>query len=305
MARSRRAHREPTVHWVLLAAVLVVLVTALLVSGVVNGQVGEGEHAPPSEAGTEPVPPALVGGGPVVDPTRPEQPGLSIPRRHVVLTFDDGPTEIHPGDPRRAAGADVPATFFVLGARAAARPDLIRRMHAEGHEVGVHTFTHVNLANVPPRRLRLELEPDASWRSPRRPATPPPVAAAVLLGGGGDSVRRTGRRSERRQLPGRLHRPGHAGLGAARRRRRSSRPGCRADGQGAVVMLHDGGGDRSQTVAAVDRLITRAAGARLHVRHGHASGRAAVALASGDGCSAIAGRTGQRGRTASGRLVVA
>ena len=46
----------------------------------------------------------------------------------------------------------------MLGARAAERPDLVRRMRAEGHEVGVHTYTHVNLANVPPWRQRMELD---------------------------------------------------------------------------------------------------------------------------------------------------
>ena len=45
----------------------------------------------------------------------------------------------------------------MLGARAAERPDLIRRMRAEGHEIGVHTYTHVHLANVPGWRQRAEL----------------------------------------------------------------------------------------------------------------------------------------------------
>ena len=52
----------------------------------------------------------------------------------------------------------VKGTFFVIGSRVAQRPDLVRRMRAEGHDVGVHTFTHVNLANVPAWRLRLELD---------------------------------------------------------------------------------------------------------------------------------------------------
>ena len=130
---------------------MLVLVAALLIYGVVNGQVGEGAQAPQSQAGTEPVPPAVRSGGPVIDPTKPAEPGLSIPHRHVVLTFDDGPTRVDCGHPRRAARRGVPATFFVVGARAADRPDLLRRMHDEGHEVGVHTFTHMNLANVSPR----------------------------------------------------------------------------------------------------------------------------------------------------------
>jgi peptidoglycan/xylan/chitin deacetylase (PgdA/CDA1 family) len=64
-------------------------------------------------------------------------------RRAVALTFDDGP---HPE--RTPAILDtlkrhgVQATFFVTGERAAAHPEIIRRIVAEGHLVGNHTFSH-------------------------------------------------------------------------------------------------------------------------------------------------------------------
>lgn len=63
--------------------------------------------------------------------------------RRVALTFDDGP------DPQRTpavldllARQRVRATFFVVGARAEAHPELVRRMVAEGHVVGNHSYTH-------------------------------------------------------------------------------------------------------------------------------------------------------------------
>lgn len=63
--------------------------------------------------------------------------------RRVALTFDDGP------DPQRTpavldllARQGVRATFFVVGARAEAHPELVRRMVAEGHVVGNHSYTH-------------------------------------------------------------------------------------------------------------------------------------------------------------------
>lgn len=63
--------------------------------------------------------------------------------RRVALTFDDGP------DPQRTpavldllARQGVRATFFVVGARAEAHPELVRRMAAEGHVVGNHSYTH-------------------------------------------------------------------------------------------------------------------------------------------------------------------
>jgi len=61
----------------------------------------------------------------------------------VALTFDDGPDPIFTAqilDVLAAHGAR--ATFFVLGQRAAQYPELIRRMHREGHAVGTHTQHH-------------------------------------------------------------------------------------------------------------------------------------------------------------------
>jgi len=65
------------------------------------------------------------------------------PRKAIALTFDDGP---HPEHTPRVldvlARRGVLATFFVVGERAAAHPDLVRRMVAEGHAVGNHTQSH-------------------------------------------------------------------------------------------------------------------------------------------------------------------
>jgi peptidoglycan/xylan/chitin deacetylase (PgdA/CDA1 family) len=67
--------------------------------------------------------------------------------RRVWLTFDDGPHPEHTPrllDVLRDAG--VPATFFVIGRGATAHPEIVRRMKAEGHAVGNHTFNHVDAA---------------------------------------------------------------------------------------------------------------------------------------------------------------
>jgi peptidoglycan/xylan/chitin deacetylase (PgdA/CDA1 family) len=68
---------------------------------------------------------------------------LPADRQIVALTFDDGPDpEVTPRilDVLGAHGAR--ATFFVLGERAARYPEMIRRMHREGHTVGTHTHRH-------------------------------------------------------------------------------------------------------------------------------------------------------------------
>ena len=67
---------------------------------------------------------------------------LPSSRSAVALTFDDGPSETTPLilDVLRAEG--VRATFFVLGEAVDKRPDLLRRIAAEGHQIGIHGNTH-------------------------------------------------------------------------------------------------------------------------------------------------------------------
>lgn len=75
-----------------------------------------------------------------------ESAGKNEERRKVALSFDDGP---HPAyteqllDGLKKRG--VKATFFVTGEHAALHPDIIRRMSEEGHLIGNHTYTHIQL----------------------------------------------------------------------------------------------------------------------------------------------------------------
>jgi peptidoglycan/xylan/chitin deacetylase (PgdA/CDA1 family) len=63
--------------------------------------------------------------------------------RSVSLTFDDGPHPTHtPALLDRLAAHRIRATFFVLGRNAEKYPEIVRRMAAEGHDVGHHSFTH-------------------------------------------------------------------------------------------------------------------------------------------------------------------
>jgi len=83
----------------------------------------------------------------------------SAARPQIALTFDDGPT---PGvterilDELKQRGAQ--ATFFMIGQRILAAPDLARRVVAEGHEVGNHTYTHPKLTGLPPLRAEEEIQ---------------------------------------------------------------------------------------------------------------------------------------------------
>jgi peptidoglycan/xylan/chitin deacetylase (PgdA/CDA1 family) len=70
----------------------------------------------------------------------------------VALTYDDGPSPEHtPGVLDELARRGVRATFFVLTDCAQAHPELVRRMLAEGHEVGLHGIDHTRLTTLPGR----------------------------------------------------------------------------------------------------------------------------------------------------------
>lgn len=63
--------------------------------------------------------------------------------RAIALTFDDGPDPTHtPAVLDRLRALRVRATFFVIGGKAEAHPDLVARIAEEGHEVGHHSYTH-------------------------------------------------------------------------------------------------------------------------------------------------------------------
>lgn len=78
--------------------------------------------------------------------------------KYIALTFDDGPkagtTDVLL-DGLRDRGAS--ATFFVVGEQAQRYPELVRRMGAEGHQVGNHTWSHVRLEGAKPETVREEI----------------------------------------------------------------------------------------------------------------------------------------------------
>lgn len=100
--------------------------------------------------------PAALYGAPLRWST-PRLAGRSEPR-HIALTFDDGP------DPRSTPTLlktldehDVRATFFLVGEHIEPNRRLVAEMHAAGHEVAVHGWTHRCVLGIPPARLRNDL----------------------------------------------------------------------------------------------------------------------------------------------------
>ncbi|TCO75196.1 polysaccharide deacetylase family protein [Marinisporobacter balticus] len=80
-------------------------------------------------------------------------------KKVIALTFDDGP---HPRFTPQILDLlkkyDAKATFFVLGKHVALYPDVVKREVLEGHEIGNHTFTHIDVKQTPKKKIQEEFE---------------------------------------------------------------------------------------------------------------------------------------------------
>ncbi|MGB1130646.1 MAG: polysaccharide deacetylase family protein [Haloferula sp.] len=83
---------------------------------------------------------------------------VSVSEPYVAMTFDDGP---HPRNTPRLLDIlrdrNIKATFYVIGRNVDLYPALTRRIVAEGHEIGNHTYTHGNLTKMSDAKVREEM----------------------------------------------------------------------------------------------------------------------------------------------------
>jgi cellulose synthase/poly-beta-1,6-N-acetylglucosamine synthase-like glycosyltransferase/peptidoglycan/xylan/chitin deacetylase (PgdA/CDA1 family) len=203
------------------------------------------------------VPAAVQDGGPIISVDGGKVSSSRMPARTIALTFDDGPDPAW--TPRVLdvlAKHHVPATFFVIGSEVARHPELARRIAAEGHEIGAHTFTHPDLARLPAWRKQLECSQTqlaiayATGRGTSLLRPPYSSTADALTDDDYATVRAVGAQGYLTVLDD-LDSEDWKRPGVDRIVRNATPHGDR----GAVVLFHDAGGDRSQTVAALDRLI--------------------------------------------------
>ncbi|MFC9509430.1 bifunctional polysaccharide deacetylase/glycosyltransferase family 2 protein [Streptomyces sp. NPDC057002] len=159
---SRSAHRrharsrDPRGHWRLLALTLSVVFVVLLFEGWTIHEVDAAKSRRPC---TEPVPKAVDKSGPVLRGIDGDKvSSAAAPARTVALTFDGGPDpEWTPRLLDLLREHHAHATFFVFGAQAARHPDLVRRILAEGHEIGSGTYTGADLGSSSRVRFGMEL----------------------------------------------------------------------------------------------------------------------------------------------------
>jgi cellulose synthase/poly-beta-1,6-N-acetylglucosamine synthase-like glycosyltransferase/peptidoglycan/xylan/chitin deacetylase (PgdA/CDA1 family) len=181
----------------------------------------------------------------------------------VALTFDDGPSaEWTPKILDILKQKGVKATFFIVGENGEANPGLVQRILAEGHEIGNHTFTHPNLGETSTEVARLEINatqrlvealtgrsmrlfrpPFFGDAEPTTPSEIEPVKLAQTLG-----YVTVGLRVDPDDWQG-----PSADLIVQRILDRMADTNPETRGQ--IVLLHDAGGDRSHTVAALPRII--------------------------------------------------
>ena len=177
----------------------------------------------------------------------------------ITLTFDDGPDgQWTPMILDTLKSRGVTATFFLIGESAERHLPLLRRIVNEGHLIGNHTFLHPNLAFTSDKRTKLELDATerlfeavlgrrtAFFRPPyfgdAEPTTLDELVPAQIAKERGYLIIGLHIDAEDWQSPGVKT---IIDTVLAQRTR------------GNVVLLHDGGGDRSQTVAALGPLIDR------------------------------------------------
>lgn len=178
---------------------------------------------------------------------------VSVPtkERVIAFTFDDGPNPVYTPQVlqlfREAGGK---ATFFMIGNQIDANPSLAEQVHAEGHEIGNHTYTHPFLTRLSHEDARMELvraderirqitgEPVRVFRPPFFDANDEVYKLAEQLDYTSIGANNLGAKDW--EMPGAEH--------IIEQSRKSA-------SNGSIFIFHDGFGDRSQTVEAVGVLL--------------------------------------------------
>jgi cellulose synthase/poly-beta-1,6-N-acetylglucosamine synthase-like glycosyltransferase/peptidoglycan/xylan/chitin deacetylase (PgdA/CDA1 family) len=185
--------------------------------------------------------------------------GAGDPRK-IVLTFDDGPDPTY--TPRILdvlKEYKVPAIFFVLGVQAMRYPDLVKRIVEEGHEIGNHTFTHADIGRVSDVQLQMELNSTQRIiESTTGHATllfRPPYAED-LEPESADEIRTLFETSKAGYYAVGNHIDGKDWWLASPDRIVDRVVDGALTNEGNIVLLHDAGGNREATVAALPEIIT-------------------------------------------------
>lgn len=169
----------------------------------------------------------------------------------IALTFDDGPNPPYTSQIVSILHQyGVPATFFVTGTQALVYPQLVQQEAAARNVIGDHTWNHPQLTTLPADQIRWQLDSTAQviqQETGHRPALMrPPYGSLNAI------------------VRGQITQDGYTPILWNIDTLDWQRPGSAVIAQrvlsqasnGSIVLMHDGGGDRSQTVAALPAIIT-------------------------------------------------
>jgi peptidoglycan/xylan/chitin deacetylase (PgdA/CDA1 family) len=173
-------------------------------------------------------------------------------RKRIALTIDDGPSpEYTPQVLRLLEKYKVTATFSMIGLEAAAHPGLVREVAARGHQIANHTWSHPDLVYLSPAAVADQIS--RATGAIHRATGRVPALFRAPYGAWSPAVLRQCAQAGMTPLdwsvdPRDWSRPGVAAIvGNIMRNTRT----------GSIILEHDGGGDRSQTVAALKIVLPR------------------------------------------------
>lgn len=193
-------------------------------------------------------PPAYAGSElPRAAPGRGAESGADQGTKVLYLTFDDGPSGYTQPILDALARHGAKATFFMLGRQANGKQDLLRAMYDAGHGIANHTYNHPYLTSLSMPRFRDEV-----------------TATSAAIGGLDHGCLRPPYGASNKTVRAEASELGYTLVTWTIDPRDWSRPGAAAIAQrvisratpGGVVVMHDGGGDRTQTVAALETILT-------------------------------------------------
>lgn len=182
----------------------------------------------------------------------------TLPEKSILLTFDDGPAQDHTQDILDILNdAEVPATFFMVGNQMFEQKNVVDALARSEFDFGLHTFSHPRLDRASPARVQVELALQSRIFSWLTGQTPVVFRAPYMRGPGpleGDLARRLKTIIDQRYhlLGADIVPPDWRSLSP---KQLVDYTLDALDGSGQVLLLHDGGGARSNTISALSLLI--------------------------------------------------
>ena len=167
----------------------------------------------------------------------------------VYLTFDDGPSRYTPAVLNILKSYNAHATFFLIGSQIRTREATTRRIAREGHSVQDHTWRHPLLTRLSSTDISSQFT--RTNRAIRRQGIVQPVCERPPYGAFNNRVRRVSQTLGMRTVVWSLDTNDWRRPGASTIARRV----LRGTSNGSIVLMHDGGGNRSQTVTALKTIL--------------------------------------------------